>query len=196
MQLLKITNIPMKIKMQLEDARLEYSSKPTRVNVDTTPGKLHMNSEHIKVRLDSTQLRQQLGYKSAFAATAEAAANGEQHIKMVADRYSAQAMAMTQNGADLKDVMAPRIFPEMPNMVTTFIPNGGTDITWQPPQLDVEYMPANVNLSWDIAKNTMEYVPGKFSMEILQYPKVQIEYIGGRQYVPPSSDPEYVEPEE
>jgi len=55
----------------------------------------------------------------------------------------------------------------------------------------------SLNLSsskeWNVAKNEMEYVPGRFKMEITQFPEVKIEYTGGFMYVPPSSDPEYDE---
>ena len=39
----------------------------------------------------------------------------------------------------------------------------------------------------------MNYIPGKFSIEILQYPKVSVEWLGSPTYVPPSADPNYVE---
>lgn len=40
-------------------------------------------------------------------------------------------------------------------------------------------------------RSKIEYVPGRFHMDIIQYPKVEFEYIGGFNYVPKSSDPDY-----
>lgn len=47
---------------------------------------------------------------------------------------------------------------------------------------------------WEMTRKELEFVPGRFHMEITQYPEVSIEYKGGFQYVPKSSDPDYVEP--
>lgn len=35
--------------------------------------------------------------------------------------------------------------------------------------------------SWNVSKKEMEYVPGRFQMEITQYPKVTIEYLGNQE---------------
>ena len=37
------------------------------------------------------------------------------------------------------------------------------------------------------------YIPGGLDVEIVQRAKVIVEYVGGHNYVPPSSDPNYVE---
>ena len=34
---------------------------------------------------------------------------------------------------------------------------------------------------WTISKRELEYVPGRFQMDIIQYPKVTIEYLGNKQ---------------
>lgn len=44
---------------------------------------------------------------------------------------------------------------------------------------------------WTVSKHEMEFVPGRFKMEIKQFPDVKIEYTGGFRYVPPSADPNY-----
>lgn len=40
-------------------------------------------------------------------------------------------------------------------------------------------MISGVPNEWTVSKKEMEYVPGRFQMDIIQYPKVTIEYIGG-----------------
>lgn len=37
------------------------------------------------------------------------------------------------------------------------------------------------------------YVPGELNINVEQYPKVEIEYVGEPMYVPPSASPEYEE---
>jgi hypothetical protein len=37
---------------------------------------------------------------------------------------------------------------------------------------------ADWNTEWNSSRREMEFVPGRFQMEITQYPKVTIEYLG------------------
>ena len=37
------------------------------------------------------------------------------------------------------------------------------------------------------------YVPGELAINVEQYPKVEIEYVGEPLYVPPSANPSYEE---
>jgi len=47
-------------------------------------------------------------------------------------------------------------------------------------------------MNWDTAGLTnFEFIPGKIEFEVKQMPKVEIEYLGGPIYVPPSADPEH-----
>ena len=60
-----------------------------------------------------------------------------------------------------------------------------------------KYLNTAVNLlsaeEYASAEEVMEYVPGKYQMDILQYPKITVEYLGTPTYVPPSADPNYEE---
>jgi hypothetical protein len=59
----------------------------------------------------------------------------------------------------------------------------------------IDVSAASIEQNWDIEKNKMEYIPGKYHMEITQFPEVKVEYVGGMNYVPPSSAPDYEETE-
>jgi len=43
-------------------------------------------------------------------------------------------------------------------------------------------------------KKALKFVPGEIEMEVITKPKVEVKYIGGFQYVPPETDPNYKEP--
>lgn len=59
---------------------------------------------------------------------------------------------------------------------------------------DLSGMTSTLPQEWTVTKNDMEFVPGRFQMDIVQLPKVSIEYTGGFQYVPASADPNYEKP--
>ena len=76
-----------------------------------------------------------------------------------------------------------------PVTYTAFLPSADVQISWQPQELDLEYDAGSLEFDWEIMRNGMDYIPGKFQMAITQYPKVQIEYLGKPNYVPPSANP-------
>ena len=101
-------------------------------------------------------------------------------------------IAQIQDGVSISQVVQQKML-QQPTTYTTFIPSAGIDISWQPAQLDLDYQPTQLEFDWQTMKNTMEYVPGKYQMDILQYPKITVEYLGTPTYVPPSADPNYEE---
>lgn len=62
-------------------------------------------------------------------------------------------------------------------------------------KLTFEYTPEDINFNWIREEKIVEFTPGKVDFYITQYPEVLIDYLGGPIYCPPSSDPNYVEPE-
>lgn len=68
------------------------------------------------------------------------------------------------------------------------------DPSWEPVSSVSRPDSSSEDISADFLRNEqskIEYVPGRFHMDIIQYPKVEFEYIGGFNYVPKSSDPDY-----
>ncbi len=63
-------------------------------------------------------------------------------------------------------------------------------------QMMFEYTPETIEFNWIREEKIMKGTPGSIERIITQYPGINITYLGGPIYVPPSSDPNYVEPEE
>ena len=74
-----------------------------------------------------------------------------------------------------------------------FIPSVGADISWTPADLAIDFAPASVNFEPEVQKTESVYVPGELNVNVEQYPRVEIEYIGEPMYVPPSANPAYEE---
>lgn len=62
-------------------------------------------------------------------------------------------------------------------------------------QLAFEYTPEEIKFNWIRDERIIKCTPGRVDFYITQYPEVLIDYLGGPMYCPPSSDPNYVEPE-
>ncbi len=49
-----------------------------------------------------------------------------------------------------------------------------------------------MDLEWENLKKTpMKFIPGRIDVVVKSLPKVEIKYVGGPIYVPPSADPDY-----
>ncbi|MCI9405330.1 MAG: hypothetical protein HFK04_00220 [Oscillospiraceae bacterium] len=195
MQLLKITNVPIEYNFSIEPARLEMKqSQNPRHRLIRDPSQMNIDSHNIEVRLDSTELRASLNLRNLgeFARYYGQKGNQTAYQTIGENVHFGNQMAQIQDGVTISEIMRQKVL-EQPTTYTTFLPSAGTDISWQPQQLNLDYDPGSVNFDWEVMRNVMDYVPGKFQMHITQYPEVQIEYLGEPRYVPPSSSPTYEE---
>lgn len=197
MLLLRITNQPIKYQLEVEPAHLEIRQDfiPDG-EVTREPSRLSIQTKNIQVRLDTTEMRASLNQRTSSAFAKEYASRGwQQSLQAIGDAAQfGTAMGQIQDGVTIAQLVKQRML-QQPTTYMTFIPAVGPDISWEPAQIHEEYDPGSVRTDWQIMRNTMDYVPGKFEMNILQYPKVTIEYLGEPNYVPPSASPTYEEKE-
>lgn len=197
-QLLKITTIPMKYEVQVEHPKLLMKQSQPQSEINTTPGSFNMESKNIQVKLDTYEARRSLGCMSAADLCAEAAQQGQQAAQDATAQYveMGNQMAQIQKGVSIPDVVYSKLFSQSPTTQMVFLPSVGPQISWDSNNLNVEYTPADLNINWKINPVDMEFVPGSYTINITQYPEVKIEYLGKPMYIPPSADPDYVEPED
>ncbi len=195
MQLINITSTPIEYKINIEAARLEMKqSDNPRYQMEQNQGRMNIDSKNIQVRLDSTRLRESLNLRNPTPFAQYYGSQGMQTAyENIGERVQfGNQMAQIKDGVSISQLVQQKAI-QQPTTYTTFIPSAGWDISWQPQELNLDYQPTEMNFDWQVQKNVMEYVPGKYQMDILQYPKIEIEYLGTPTYVPPSSDPNYEE---
>ena len=195
MQLINITSTPIEYKINIEPGRLEMKQADNaRQKMTSFPSELSIQSRNIEVRLDSTRMRASLNLRNPGEFARYYGSQGLQTaFENIGDRVQfGNQSSQIQDGVSIGQVVQQKML-EQPTTYTTFIPSAGIDISWQPQQLNLDYQPTQLEFDWQTMKNSMEYVPGKYQMDILQYPKVQIEYLGTPTYGPPSADPNYEE---
>lgn len=196
MQLLHITSTPMKYELEVENAKLEYQQDVTPyAKVDTVPSELTMQSKNTEVRIDTYEARKSLGIIRIGDSIEKIAKEGMAHINSQTKEYVeiGKAMGNIQDGTTIADIYRQKML-QQPELYTAFLPSGGADISWSPAQLDVKYQPGDVNYDWQVKDTTYNYLPGSVRMKIVEYAHVDIEYLGGPMYVPPSADPDFEEP--
>lgn len=195
MQLLKITSTPMKYELEVENAKLEYQQDVTpSCDITVSPSQLEMHSKEAQVRIDTYEARKSLGLTNIEDTIQQYAAKGKEHISKQIDEYveTGKAMGDIQDGVEIGDIVRQKML-QQPELYTTFLPSAEAQISVDPGQLDINYKPGDVSLDWQVKDNSYTYKPGSVRMRITEYAHIDIEYLGGPMYVPPSADPDYTE---
>lgn len=195
MQLIKITTTPIEYKLQIDKAALKVAENEfAKITPHVTPSQLRVESQNIKVQLNTQAARDSIGLHTTDTFAKMNGQAGLDAARKATAQYAqiGNKLAQIQNNATVPSVFA-QAMQSQPETAMVFVPKTGPDISWQPNSLNIDYTPAKVNGEYQASKFNMEYVPAKYKMDIIQYPKVTIEYIGGIRYVPPSSDPNYEE---
>ncbi len=200
MQLLEITTVPAKYELEIEHARLEMR-QDFQPSADVTQeyARLHLKTQPAELHIDTYEARKSLGFASAKDIIYNGARKGAQSIQDKTRQYVEQGkqMAQIEKGIHVTDIVKREQSSKLnPPLQTVFLPSASAEISYQEGSLHTSFDEGELEYNWDIMKNVMNYVPGSVRMKILEYPRVEIKYVGSPLYIPPSSDPNYVEPEE
>ena len=198
MNLLKIQTTAVEYQLRIERPKLEMQNAMdyAKVQLQTTPTKINMKSENIKVDIDTTDMRRSMNLVHTGEMLKNQAEKGEQQAdKTVADMKAfAKQVGQIQDGVKISEVVSQKILAGgRKESFTAFLPSVGPTISWEPGDLQKQVVPADTQTDWQLNKKVLDYIPGKVELIVNQRPEVDIEYIGGFRYVPPSSDPNYEE---
>lgn len=189
--LLKIQSVPISMELHVENARLQLEQPSAQLDITRNSGGLTIESEPIRVRLDTFEARASAGLKSACRSIEEAAQKG---VKM---GYEAIGR-IAEDGNFMMDIHLKG--NTIPNLATKnldlnldtiigFIPSTKPEIEWDGPELQMKYDMDKLAFDWRVNRPNVTFIPGNIEMEIKEFPKVIIEYIGEPIYVPPSAAP-------
>jgi len=194
MQLLRITTVPIKIKMNVENAKLQLNQELPRMKQQTSRSRLSLKKQDIKVRIDTYEARKRMGMLNMRDYAKAAARKGIEGAQAAAAEYAelGNKLAMAHKGVTVSEAAYSKLVKE-PVSQKVYLPAVGAQLAWEGGTLEAAFEPAQVQTDWDTGTADLVYVPGDLEVEIEQYPDIRIEYMGSPNYVPPSSDPEYEE---
>lgn len=196
-QVLQISVTPMQYELQVQNARLEYHQDfHPKSNMKQTQGVMEMKRTDGLMQLDTSEARKSLGYRTTQDLSDENAQKGKENIQDLTRSYVDMGKQLSQPGSSIPDIVRQRVLQdvqEASQKYTVFLPSSGAELSWQPGELDMNYREGQVQTDWDIGRAQLDYIPGSVRLNILEYAQVDIRYIGGPLYFPPSADPDYVE---
>ncbi len=192
-QLLSIKTTPISVEILINNAQVKYNSRLPKVEVSRQKGGLQMKADPIKINIDTFEMRQSIGLKSTATMVQEVGQKGIKIAYQATAKFAQEGNELADpNGMSIAQIAASKLNKQVETALE-FLPKEGPDISWDGGKLSIHYQMDQLDMDWDtIGLTNFEFVPGKIEFEVKQLPKVEIEYIGGPIYVPPSADPDYM----
>lgn len=191
-QLIKIKNVPIAYELKINNAKFERKSGTAEIDVTRTDGGLKIQSQNIKVNIDTFEARNSVT-PTAIRSIDQAAQKGKKSAYEATARFTQEGTLLMD--AKLDGEALNQIFKDRNELPTgefelTFLPSERPEITWSEPNISIQYEMDKLNFEFKLQNGDFEFIPGNIEITITQYPDVIIEYIGKPIYVPPSSDPD------
>ena len=192
--LIEITTVPIEIEMKVTDAKLEYARGTADLEISRNDGGLHIKSRPIRLNVDTFEARNSLA-PTAARAISEAADRGTQASYEATAAYARQGKLLlsAKVGEDMIAQIAAQAQSQniQTNVGIEFLPTAGAELNWDPGDMQIRFEMDKLNFDWRMNHPSFEFTPGDIQISVTQMPDVQIKYVGGPLYVPPSADPNY-----
>jgi len=190
-QLLRITTTPFKYEFEAEHPRLEIKQQNPTADIDTKPAKLDIvNIKDTSVNIDTYQARKSLGVMNVYDFRAQYADKSYRDLTRKIGEYVdiGDQMSQIQDGVTVGEIYRNKML-ESANyqLYMAYLPSGGADLSWNSAQVDLDYEAGDIGIDWDVSANEFNFIPGSIRMKVTQLASVNIEYIGGPLYFPPSA---------
>ncbi len=192
--LIEIKTVPIEIEMKVTDAKLEYARGTADLEISRNEGGLHIKSRPIRLNMDTFEARNSI-VPSPARAIAQNADKGQQAAYEATAAYARQGKILltAKVGQDAIAQIAAQQQSQnvMTNVGIKFIPSAAPEMNWDAGEMQIRYEMDKLNFDWRMNHPTFEFTPGDIQISVTQQPNVEIKYVGGPLYVPPSSDPNY-----
>lgn len=192
--LIEITTVPIEIEMKVTDAKLEYARGTADLEISRNDGNLQIKSRPIRLNIDTFEARNSIVPTTANS-IAEAADRGRQVSYEATAAYARQGKLLL-NAKVGEDTIAQIAAQQQAQNVKTnigiqFLPTVGAELNWDAGDMQIRFEMDKLNFDWRMNQASFEFTPGDIQFSVTQQPDVQIKYVGGPLYVPPSSAPNY-----
>jgi hypothetical protein len=190
--LLEITTTPARYEYEMMRARLEISQERPVVERKVSRATLNMKRQAGRFEMNTVRRRSDMGMKGVVDRAnyeADLGLSAAQKATVTYTEFGNQ-VAKIQNGANIPDTLYGQSMQHSQGELV-LMPVSPIEIHSIPANLAVDFTPGRMQAEWNVGKAKLDFVPPTFALNFSQYASINIEYIGGYNYVPPSSDPNY-----
>lgn len=152
-----------------------------------------MRKQSGRVEMNTVRRRSDMGFKGIVD---RANYEGERGVQIAREKTGDYAqmgnqLAMQHKGANIPDTMWGQTMKHSQGDLV-LMPVSPIELHYIPASLAVDFQPGEMSANWDVGKARLDFVPGSFKLNFTEFASINIQYIGGPLYVPPSADPNFV----
>ena len=192
--LIEITTVPIEIEMKVTDAKLEYARGTADLEISRNDGGLQIKSRPIRLNVDTFEARNSI-IPTTARSISQAADRGTQVSYEATAAYARQGKILLNAKIGEEKVTQFAMEAQTKNLKTNvgieFLPTVGAELNWDTGDMQIRFEMDKLNFDWRMNQPSFEFTPGDIQISVTQQPNVEIKYVGGPLYVPPSADPNY-----
>ncbi|NLW78157.1 MAG: hypothetical protein GXY32_01935 [Ruminococcaceae bacterium] len=190
--MLEITTTPAKYEYEVMRARLQITQEKPVVNRMVRRATLNMRQQAGRFEMNTVRRRSDMGMKGVVdRANYEADLGAKAAREKIGDYVDfGNSVAKFNKGGNIPDALWSQSMKHSQGDLV-LVPVSPVDIHYIPASLTMDYQPGQMSADWNVGKARLDFVPGSFSLNFSQYASINIEYIGGFIYAPPSADPNF-----
>lgn len=186
--LLRITTVPVEYELKIQSPKLEYTNSKAKLEVNREKGGMTIESQPAKLYINTYNARNSICPTTLESVRQSAVKGKTAAYKYIATSAKEGAILLDPDVSNpLDQIISQRSQLPTGELVLQCLPNPGPDIQWSDPDLTIKYETDKLNFNLKVANGNFEFIPGNVELSVTQRPEVEIEYIGGPVYVPPSA---------
>ena len=151
--LIRITTVPISFEFKVNNARLEKSSGTAELNLTRDKGGLRIQSNNIKLSLDTFEARSSVS-PTAIRSIEQSAEEGTSAAYEAIARYTNEGTILMDaklNGKALDQIFANRAQLPTGEFTVGFTPSTGAEINWSEPEISIQYEMDKLNFEFKLA---------------------------------------------
>lgn len=197
-QLIEIQIVPGQFELRKTDPKIEYENADVKMNMNKREGGgMKIQTKAAKVNVDTYACRSSIGpgFQSVGDNIKDYANKGNSVADSATAKYASrgQQLLKTQRGEELITTFAKQdTYKNVKmNIGIDFIPKVAPEITVDKGDISMQFEMDKLEFDWKMSEQKLNFTPGSISIEMVQRPDVIVRYVGGPNYVPKASDPNY-----
>ena len=192
--LIEIKSVPIEIEMKTTQSRWEYARGTADLEISRDKGGLSIHSRPIRLNIDTFEARNSI-VPTPARSVVQNAQKGQQAAYEATATYARQGQLLlnAQIGEEMVTQFAEEAVTQnvKTNVGIQFLPSAPPEISWDPAEMQIRFEMDKLNFDWRMNAPEFEFIPGDIQISVTQQPTVEIKYVGGPLYVPPSADPNF-----
>ena len=186
MQLIKITSIPIQIEQNTQPGGLQMKYYHPQMNVTRVKNGLSIQSVPSKMQINNDNFKSSIGLRNNTMLSHELKSISRRAVLESIARIASEGNMLVDGGKEaIADIYLQRAMSNNNvNIEVGYVES--SDISWTDSELNIDYTPDQLNISFNIRKPDIDFIPTKVSFEVKRWNQVIIEYLGEINYFPPS----------